>query len=652
MTVDVFDASAGRVLAVDDQIENRELIAEILSIDSYVVDLATNGVEALERIEANPPDCVILDVMMPRLDGFEVCRRLKGSRRTHFLPVVMLTSLTSVDDKVRAFDAGADDFLNKPVNSVELRARVRSLVRIKRLRDELDTSESIIASMIHALESKDSRNLGHSRRVARVAVALASDMGLSPTEVESIGRGALLHDLGKIGVPEAVLSPLGALDSSQVDAYRRHPILAEEILAPLRSFASIRPLVRHHHERLDGRGYPDRIGGEEFDRAREIVALANFYDHVRARYGAPGVAEPLREVATGGAFRLDTVETLLALGDLESSRGNVNDVLDRLPVRDTARTGRVVVVDDVASNREVLSDVLTDAGHEVIALESGVDLIAVLERKPDLILLDVQMPGQDGFSLCKMLKSRPGTEFLPVILVTAHHGRGDRGLGAEVGADDFLLYPINRLELQARVASLLRLRLYFQDLEEYQSAIMSLGSALEAKDAYTRGHSERVGYLAVRLARKLGLPAAESEEMLVAGMLHDIGKIGISEALLNKADSLTVEEFEEVMRHPVIGEEICRPLHSARRVLPLIRHHHERFDGSGYPDRLVGDAIPFGARILGVADAYDALTSRRSYRTSVAPEAAVQVLVGEMIEGRWDPQVIDALKAVLAGSST
>jgi putative two-component system response regulator len=475
-------------------------------------------------------------------------------------------------------------------------------------------------------------------------------MDLGTHEIESIGKGALLHDLGKIGVPEAALFPLGELSSAQIDAYRRHPVLAEEILAPLRSFASVRPLVRHHHERFDGLGYPDRIGGEDFDQATEIVALANLYDHLRTRHESDSVSEPLRQVAASGAFRRSSVEALLALDNLQSSWGTVDDVLDRLPVRDATRTGRVIVVDDVASNREVLTDVLTESGHEVVALESGVDLMAVLDTKPDLILLDVQMPGQDGFALCRMLKSRPGTEFLPVILVTAHHGRGDRGLGAEVGADDFLLYPVNRLELQARVASLLRLRLYFQDLEEYQSAIMSLASALEAKDSYTRGHSERVGYLAVRLARRLGLPAAECEEMLVAGMLHDIGKIGISESLLNKADSLTVEEFEEVMRHPVIGEEICRPLHSARRVLPLIRHHHERFDGSGYPDRLRGEEIPFGARILGVADAYDALTSRRSYRTSVSPEAAVQVLVGEMIEGRWDPRVLEALKAVLAGS--
>ena len=639
------------ILAVDDQIENLELLSEILSQDGYRIAQASNGHEALEQVVKEPPDCIILDVMMPRLDGFEVCRRLKQSRRTHFIPIVMLTSLTSTEDKIRAFAAGADDFLNKPIHSVELRARVRSLVRIKRLRDQLDSSESIIVSMISALESKDSRNIGHSRRVARIAVGLAHRIGLAPEKVESVGKGALLHDLGKIGVRESALGPRDNLSSAQMEDYRRHPGLGSEILAPLKSFASVRPLIRHHHERFDGKGYPDRIGGDDFDLCREVVAIANFADHFRNPASNEEVVESLRLASREGAFRSDTVEALLELERSIAHDEDVWDVLDRLPVRDASRTGRILVVDDVPSNREVLCDVLSEAGHEVIAFDSGETLLADLRTtRPDLVLLDVQMPGRDGFSLCRDLKSRPGTEFLPVILVTAHYSQGDRSTGAEAGADDFLLYPINRLELQARVASLLRLRLYFHDLEEYQSAILSLASALETKDPYTRGHSERVGYLSVRLARRIGLPEDDCEGMLVSGMLHDIGKIGISEAVLNKAGPLSDDEFREVMKHPEIGEAICRPLLSTRRSLPIIRSHHERFDGSGYPDGLFGEAIPIGARVLGVADAYDALTSKRPYRTSLTPEAAIGVLVNELAAGRWDPQVIEALKEVLVQS--
>ncbi len=644
----------GIVLVVDDQPENLELVAEILSEEGYRIQLVPDGEAALEAVAAEQPDCIVLDVMMPRLDGFEVCRRLKGSRATRFIPVVMLTALSAVDDKVHAFDAGADDFLNKPVHAHELRARVRSLVRIKRLRDELDTAEDIVVSMIQALERKDPRNAGHSQRVAWRAMGLARRLGLSGSELEVVGRGALLHDLGKIGVSERLLGS-DALGGADLEEYQRHPVLGEQILAPLHSFANVRALIRHHHERLDGRGYPDRIGGSELDLATQVVSLANLYDHVRTRHG-DGAAALLREAARRGELQHDLVEEVLTLdgdGHAGSNGGpilGVREWMERLPVKEPARTGRILVVDDTEANREVLLDVLTGAGHQVLAVSTGAAVLpALADFQPDLVLLDVMLPDVNGFDLCRQLKQRPGTEYLPVILVTAHYELRDRTLSAKAGADDFLTYPIHRLELTARVRSLLRLRLYFQDLEEYQSVILSLASALEAKDPYTHGHSERVGFLASRIAGWLGLPEDECENLLTAGLLHDIGKIGVPETLLNKPGRLSEEELLAVMAHPVLGEEICRPLRSARLALPMIRHHHERYDGTGYPDRLAGESIPFGARIMGVADAYDALTSSRSYRDSLTSPEALQVLDHETRVGRWDPRVMAALRSVVDG---
>jgi putative two-component system response regulator len=565
---------------------------------------------------------------------------------------VMLTALSAVDDKVAAFEAGADDFLNKPVHAHELRARVRSLVRIKRLRDELDTSESIIVSMIQALESKDPRHAGHSQRVAGRAVRLARRVGLSAVDVESVGKGALLHDLGKIGLSERLLGQL-ALEGAELEEYQRHPLLGEQILSPLRSFSSVRSLIRHHHERLDGGGYPDKIGGSDLDVATEIVGLANFYDHSVAQHGRHA-REALRDAAARGEFHRDLVEEVLAIESLDETVNevavDVREWMDRLPSQDVPRTGRILVIDDTEANREVLQAVLSEAGHEVITAGTGEDGLAALQtRRPDLVLLDVKLPDCNGFELCRELKEKPETEFLPIILVTAHYELRDRTLSARAGADDFLTYPIHRLELISRVKSLLRLRLYFQDLEEYQSVILSLASALEAKDPYTHGHSERVGFLASRLGHRLGLPEAECEILLVAGLLHDIGKIGVPEALLNKPGKLTREELLRIMDHPVIGEEICRPLRSARKVLPMIRHHHERYDGTGYPDRLVGEDIPYGARIMGVADAYDALTSTRSYRHCLSSSEALDILGQETHVGRWDGRVVEALRAVLGG---
>jgi putative two-component system response regulator len=651
----------GLVLVVDDQPENLELVAEILSEEGYRIQLVPDGEAALHAVAAEPPDCIVLDVMMPRLDGFEVCRRLKGSRPTRFIPVVMLTALSAVDDKVHAFDAGADDFLNKPVHANELRARVRSLVRIKRLRDELDTAEDIVVSMIQALERKDPRNAGHSQRVARRALGLARRLGLAGSELAAVGRGALLHDLGKIGVSERLLGS-DELGGADLLAYQRHPLLGEQILSPLRSFADVRALIRHHHERLDGGGYPDRLGGSELDLPTQVVALANLYDHARSRHG-DGAAPLLRQAARRGELRPDLVEEVLALAT-DDQRGDgggdghagghggpaldVREWMAQLPAKEPARTGRILVVDDVEANREVLLDVLAAAGHEVAAAATGAGALqALADFAPDLVLLDVMLPDVNGFDLCRQLKERPGTEYLPVILVTAHFELRDRTLSARAGADDFLAYPIHRLELTARVRSLLRLRLFFQDLEEYQSVILSLASALEAKDPYTRGHSERVGFLASRIGGQLGMPEEECGCLLTAGLLHDIGKIGVPETLLNKPGRLSGEELLAVMAHPVLGEEICRPLRSARLALPVIRHHHERYDGTGYPDRLAGEAIPVGARIMGVADAYDALTSSRSYRDSLTSPEALQVLEHETRVGRWDPRVMAALRGVV-----
>ena len=191
--------------------------------------------------------------------------------------------------------------------------------------------------------------------------------------------------------------------------------------------------------------------------------------------------------------------------------------------------------------------------------------------------------------------------------------------------------------------SLLRLRLYHHDLVRHESVILSLVAALEAKDAYTRGHSQRVGDLSARIAIELGEPAAAAARLRLGGLLHDIGKVAVSERVLHKPGKLTEAEFREVMAHPVVGWEICRRLRSAQPVLDVIRSHHERFDGRGYPDGLAGTAIPWPARILSVADALDALTSERPYRASLSVAEGIALLAEETRHGKWDPRVFEAL---------
>ena len=633
-----------RILAVDDQPENLELLQAILVEEGYTVTFARDGVEALAAVDREVPHAILLDLMMPRMDGLEVCRRLKRVRATCFVPIILLTALSDVESKVRGLDAGADDFLNKPFQRAELLTRLRSLLRIRRLRDELDSTESVIFSMVELLEGKDPRTRHHSLRVAALAGAAAARLALPPSDRERLIWGALLHDLGKLGVPESVLLKREDLRSAEeVAAYREHPRLGRKILAPIESLAAAAAIVERHHERLDGGGYPEGLRGDALELPVEIVSLANRYDHLtRLRPGeqAQWTAELYAE-AEAGLCRPATLAALLAAAGTLNGRPQLVEVL---PLPTAQPGGTILVADDSTTNRQLYRELLESAGFRVLLVADGLEALETCRREhPDLLLVDVRMPGLPGDELCRQLKQAPEADFLPVILVTAYEERESRRRALEAGADDLLLAPVNRTELLARVRSLLRLHLFRADLIEHESVVLSLSAALEAKDAYTRGHSARVGDLSARLASELGESEEACERLRLGGLLHDIGKIAVSEALLHKPGKLTPAEFSAIMAHPTIGWEICRRLRSAEPVLDVIRCHHERYDGRGYPDGLVGDRIPWYARVLALADALDALTSERPYRRRLGVEEGVSLLVEETASGKWDPRVTAAL---------
>jgi putative two-component system response regulator len=653
-----------RILAVDDQPENLELLAAILSDEGFDVGFASDGVAALESVAAHAPQAILLDIMMPRLDGFDVCRRLKSSRPSCFIPVVMLTALSDVESKVRGFEAGADDFLNKPFHRVELLTRLRSLLRIRGLRDELDSTEGLIFSMIHLLEEKDPVTRNHSHRVAAVAQRAGRELGLPPRTLRNLTLGALLHDIGKLGVPESVLLKRREERTAEERAvYERHPELGARILSPIESLAETLPFILQHHERRDGSGYPEGVSGEALRREIEILAAANFQDGARTESAllvtdhADSGSEPLTGPrdpalfgeAERGRFDRAVVEAVSRAADLVASLESLPSIDELLPAPSVDAGGRILVADDNATNRQLYVELLAGAGYEVVSVADGPAAVeAWRSHHPDLLILDVRMPGMSGEEVSRTIKQDESSAFLPVVLVTAYEERGLRMRALDSNADELLIAPVNRLELLARVRSLLRLKLYHEDLVGHESVVLSLSAALEAKDPYTRGHSQRVGELSMRLAAEMGQDGAFVQRMRTAGLLHDIGKVAIPQSLLNKPERLTPEEFAKVMTHPVVGWEICRPLRTAQSVLDCILYHHERYDGRGYPKGLAGEAIPFQARLLAVADALDALTSERAYRHRLSVDAAVDLLRQETESGKWDPAVFAALTALAA----
>jgi len=313
---------------------------------------------------------------------------------------------------------------------------------------------------------------------------------------------------------------------------------------------------------------------------------------------------------------------------------------DSLP-DDRART-RILVVDDSLLDCERLKDELIGEGYQVSTAQDGEEALAkVAAEAPDLILLDVIMPKVSGYEVCQQLKSDGRTILIPVVMITSLQATEERIKGIEAGADDFLAKPFNRQELLTRVRSLLKLKRHTDELENAETVLFSLALSVEAKDPYTTGHCDRLARYSVALGRKLGV----SEEYLKAlhrgGILHDVGKIGIPDSILLKPGQLTREERTVMQAHPVIGERICAPLKSLRLVLPIIRHHHERWDGSGYPDGLAGGAIPLTARILQVVDLFDAFTTQRPYKPAFALEQSFALMREETARGWWDTRLVE-----------
>ncbi len=304
---------------------------------------------------------------------------------------------------------------------------------------------------------------------------------------------------------------------------------------------------------------------------------------------------------------------------------------------------KILLVDDNAANVDLLEAYLEPSGYDIIKAYDGLEGLSLAhDENPDLILLDVMMPGLDGYEVCKRLKDDEKTRLVPIVIITALSDLDDKIKGLDVGADDFLSKPIVRPELMARVRSLLRIKTLHDDLDSSENIIFTLALALEAKDPYTRGHSERVAALALSLARKTGLSTETQKIVHKAGILHDIGKIGVREAILNKVSNLSNDEYNEITKHPAIGANICEPLKSLADIIPIIRHHHERYDGKGHPDGLSNDDIPIGAMIIATADTYDAMTSARPYRSAMSKETAFSIMEDEKNSGQLPPFLVDA----------
>jgi len=313
-----------------------------------------------------------------------------------------------------------------------------------------------------------------------------------------------------------------------------------------------------------------------------------------------------------------------------------------LPVR-----RRILIVDPSSTNRRVLREMLRELGHQVIEAKSTTEALSLISRDAiDLALVDLLAPEVGGPALCRVLRSHAATHLVPIILITDAPDADKESIGIAAGADDFLVRPMRTRVLRARVQSVLRRKSVLDSMDEAEAVLFSLAQSVEARDPALGQHCQRLALLSSTLGVAMGLPAPDLIALHRGGYLHDIGKVAVPDSILFNPGRLSEEEWRVMKEHPVRGEQICSGMKSLKSVLPIVRHHHERCDGSGYPDGLRREEIPLLARVLQIADIFDGLTRERPYKPAYTSEYSLQIIQEETAAGWRDPLVVEAFSDI------
>lgn len=315
---------------------------------------------------------------------------------------------------------------------------------------------------------------------------------------------------------------------------------------------------------------------------------------------------------------------------------------------------RVLVADGNPTVRKILRHMIQSIGWEVLEAADGEETLrmATVQPQPNAILLDLNLPKLDGYEVCRRLKADISYRLIPVVALTSSESADEKTMAVEAGADEFLTKPVNRAEMTVRIRSLVRVHRFNQELIGAESVAMALARAVASKDGYSSGHVEHVANFAVMFGQALGMEPAELKILKYGAILHNVGKIAIPDAVLEKTGPLTPREKALFQQHPRVGCDICSPLKPLKPILPIIRHHKEHFDGTGYPDGLRGEEIPIGAQIVGIVDAYSAMTSNRPFRRAISEEEAIQKIRELAAKGTYDPQLVEKFFAALGQSGS
>ncbi len=347
-------------------------------------------------------------------------------------------------------------------------------------------------------------------------------------------------------------------------------------------------------------------------------------------------------------MRMSAANTIRPQIDVATATSTRTAPVIPAPLEDATQEFTILIADGADINRRFLRGILKSAPYRLLESRRGSEALAILERENvDLVIVDLLLPELSGPDLCWRLKQNRKTQLIPIIMLTSVLGVENEINGINSGADEFLIKPLHPSVVRTRIRAMLRNKAAIDTLEEAESILFALAQTVEQRDRYTGGHCQRLATYSVAIGTALGLPRQGLVALHRGGYMHDIGKISIPDAILFKKGPLSPEEWEIMRTHTVHGEGICKPMRTLTQVLPIIRNHHERWDGSGYPDGLSGERIPLLARILQMADIYDALTTARPYKRAYSHREAFTVLEEEARQGWRDPELIQVLGEIV-----
>lgn len=683
-------------MVVDDSILSLRQVAAQLS-GSYEFSLVKSGREAVAFQKRESADLVLLDVEMPEMDGFQTIAALKALRESADVPVIFLTGNIDDETQVRALEAGAVDFITKPVDKSILLHRIALHLRLYEYRTNLsnakqDLENGIVESFADLVECKDRNTGDHVMRTGKYLRKLGRELiarGLFPDELseetlDMMVQAAPFHDIGKIGISDIILLKPSPLTAAEYEEVKHHTSIGGRLLErlyqhlPSQRFLEYAMIMAEgHHERFDGKGYPWGRKGTDIPLCCRLLSVVNVFDACRTnRCYRPGMsvekACSVVEQEAGKYFDPTVVDAFRAIMDSIDEFPEEKSVLRRRSPEGTPdvqsiqtdRMKEILVVDDNLASLKQIGVILADDYAYSLAVSGEQAWASCARSTPDLILLDVEMPGTNGFDVIARIRENPVLSHIPVIFLTGNRDVTTEVRGLQSGAVDFIKKPVSKNILLHRI----KLHLNIAAWEAYLTGAVremsdhlaiSIAELIECRDENTGGHVARTADYMRLIGKELQargrFPGELSDaalEMMVRGApLHDIGKVFISDRILLKPDRLDEAEFEKMKTHATVGATILENMFKRTPTQTYLRYavmiaasHHERYDGRGYPRGLVGKDIPFCGRLMAVADVYDALVDDRVYRKGLSHAEAFHIIM----EGRgtqFDPEIVDAFEA-------